>query len=68
MATAYLAFIEAGAMKVHLVRESAEASLCGLPRSALSDGGRVLRASVCRECVDWIPRRWTQTLPKAARA
>ena len=67
MATGYLAFIEAPAMKVHLVRESAEATLCGLPRAALSDGGRIFHATICRECIDWSPRRWTTSQPKALR-
>ena len=67
MATGYLAFLDGRAMKVHLVRETAETSLCGLPKASLSDGGRMFRASVCRDCIDWIPRRWTESQPKAER-
>jgi hypothetical protein len=39
----------------HLVREDAEASLCGMPRSALGPGaGGEL---VCPDCIDWLARR-----------
>ncbi|HEY0830020.1 MAG TPA: hypothetical protein VGE99_02680, partial [Candidatus Dormibacteraeota bacterium] len=40
---------------LHLVREDAEASLCGIPRSALDDP--VLDQLVCSDCVDWLHRR-----------
>ncbi|HET7421523.1 MAG TPA: hypothetical protein VFL27_14190 [Candidatus Dormibacteraeota bacterium] len=42
--------------RVHLVADNAEASLCGIPRSALG----VAATSgdlVCRECVEWLPKR-----------
>ena len=44
-----------GADRVHLVREDAEASLCGIPRSHLGPGtgGEI----VCDECLEWLPRR-----------
>jgi hypothetical protein len=42
--------------RVHLVADEAEASLCGIPRSAL---GETPAAGdlVCRDCVDWLPKR-----------
>jgi len=40
---------------VHLVREDAEASLCGIPRSAL--GAALVDERVCPECVEWLARR-----------
>jgi hypothetical protein len=40
---------------VHLVREDAEASLCGIPRSAL--GPALVDEYVCSECVEWLARR-----------
>jgi hypothetical protein len=39
---------------LHLVREDAEASLCGIPKSSLGHAGTDL---VCPECLDWLPRR-----------
>jgi hypothetical protein len=40
---------------LHLVREAAEASLCGIPRTALGpgDAGEL----VCGDCIAWLPRR-----------
>jgi hypothetical protein len=40
---------------VHLVRGEAEATLCGIPRVALS--ARLLNEPVCSECIEWIRRR-----------
>ena len=40
---------------VHLVREDAEASLCGIPRAAL--GVALVDERVCPECVEWLARR-----------
>jgi len=40
---------------VHLVREDAEASLCGIPRSAL--GPALIDEYVCSKCVEWLARR-----------
>jgi len=39
---------------LHLVREDAEASLCGIPRSSLGHGNTDL---MCPDCLDWLPRR-----------
>ncbi len=66
VSTAYLAFIGAGELgpEVHLVREGAEASLCGLPRSSLSSTGLIENMQVCRDCVDWTAKRWTGTFDK----
>jgi hypothetical protein len=60
LATTYLAFLSSERRNfVHLVRENAESSLCGIPRPALSPQGRIDNATVCRECIDWVPKRWT---------
>ena len=67
-ATRYLAMrspADEGA--VHLVREDAEASLCGIPRPMLSSRATIDGTTVCRECIDWIPRRWTGSQPRAVR-
>ena len=49
-----------GGSVLHLVRDGAEASLCGLPLATLgtgeSEGGRV-----CPECIDWLPKRMAVT-------
>ena len=66
MATRYIAALgHQTACLVHLVREDAEATLCGLPRSALSTEGRIDNTTVCRECIDWVPKRWTGNFPRA---
>ena len=41
---------------LHLVREGAEASLCGLPRATLGPGSLNIE-QVCETCIDWLPRR-----------
>jgi len=40
---------------LHLVREDAEASLCGIPRAALGDP--TLDQLVCSDCIEWLNRR-----------
>jgi hypothetical protein len=68
VATRYLALLGSDRDAVlHLVREDAEASLCGAPRSTLSPRGHIDGVMVCRDCIDWVPRRWTGTQPKAQR-
>jgi hypothetical protein len=66
MPTAYLAFVGDGqsGVEVHLVREGAEASLCGLPRASLSSTALIENVQVCRDCVDWTAKRWTGTFRK----
>jgi hypothetical protein len=44
----------ARAQRLHLVREDAEASLCGIPSSTLGQGAAEL---VCSDCIDWLARR-----------
>jgi len=41
---------------LHLIREDAEASLCGIPRSSLRPGG-IFDEIVCSDCLDWLPKR-----------
>jgi hypothetical protein len=43
---------------LHLVREDAEASLCGIPRRSLDDS-LYLEGFVCVDCIDWLTRRRT---------
>jgi hypothetical protein len=66
MSTVYLAYIGEGELgaEMHLVREDAEASLCGLPRSSLSAKGVIEDIPVCRDCVDWTAKRWTGTFKR----
>jgi hypothetical protein len=46
--------------RAHLVREDAEAALCGIPRSSLGPGpGGEL---VCADCTDWLAKRKTVSL------
>lgn len=48
------------AERSHLVREDAEAALCGIPRSSLGPGtGGEL---VCADCTDWLAKRKTVSL------
>ena len=49
-----------GASLLHLIREDAEASLCGIPRYHLSSGG-MFDELVCRDCIDWLPKRLEAT-------
>lgn len=39
-----------------MVREDAEASLCGIPRPAL-DSDRLVDEFVCEDCIDWLLKR-----------
>jgi len=45
---------------LHLVREDAEASLCGVP-SAMLDSSRLSDPLVCPDCIEWLPRRMAVT-------
>ena len=45
-----------GGSLLHLIREDAEASLCGIPRSSLTEGG-MFDDLVCSECIEWLPKR-----------
>ena len=73
MPRTYRAFVrrggvaDAGAL-LHLIGDKAEATLCGLPRSALDRDERVGAGGVvCRECVEWIRRRNTGTFSTVPR-
>jgi hypothetical protein len=41
---------------LHLIREDAEASLCGLPRPSLASDG-VFDQLVCPDCIEWLTKR-----------
>jgi hypothetical protein len=41
---------------LHLIREDAEASLCGIPRPSLARG-ESLDDLVCDDCLEWFERR-----------
>jgi hypothetical protein len=41
---------------LHLIREGAEASLCGIARSSLGQGD-VAPGIVCPDCIEWLPKR-----------
>ena len=57
----YRALAEIGGGNVlHLVREDAEASLCGVPSPVL-DGGRLSDPLVCPTCIEWLPKRMAAT-------
>ena len=45
-----------GGSELHLVREDSEASLCGIPRTSLTNGG-IFDVLVCNDCVEWLPKR-----------
>jgi len=45
---------KARAQRLHLVRDDAEASLCGIPRATLGHGAAEL---VCPDCIEWLGRR-----------
>jgi hypothetical protein len=49
-----------GGSALHLVREDAEASLCGVPRAML-DSGRLSDPVVCPDCIEWLPKRMAVT-------
>jgi hypothetical protein len=45
---------KARAQRLHLLREDAESSLCGIPRATLGHGAADL---VCADCIDWLGKR-----------
>lgn len=45
-----------GGTLLHLIREDAEASLCGIPRSSLTTAGG-FDELVCDDCLEWFERR-----------
>ena len=53
--------------QLHLVRDAAEASLCGLPAAGLTTEGQIDDTVVCRKCIDWNRRRATGTFPPVPR-
>ena len=57
-----------GGTLLHLIREDAEASLCGIPRAQLSNAGGFDQL-VCPECIEWLPKRvqFSQVHPKVQR-
>jgi hypothetical protein len=62
----YLAALSDDGM-LHLIREGAESSLCGLPAAGLAREGRIESTAVCRRCIDWNRRRVTGTFPPVPR-
>jgi hypothetical protein len=52
---------------LHLIREDAEASLCGIPRPSLGTGGS-LDEVVCADCLVWFEKRRavSANVPKVA--
>ena len=70
MPTTYIALGDQDAdsrERIHLVREDAEASLCGRPPASLRSFDQFEGAVICRDCIDWLRGRWTQTMPKVGR-
>ena len=47
--------IKPGAGALHLIREDAEAALCGIPRGVLEPGEP--DQFVCLDCIEWLTRR-----------
>jgi len=45
-----------GGSILHLIRDDAEASLCGIPRATLGQAGS-LDQVVCSECIEWLHKR-----------
>ena len=41
---------------MHLIREDAETSLCGIPRAQLSNSN-VGEVFMCSDCLEWLPKR-----------
>ena len=41
---------------LHLIRDDAETSLCGIPRAQLGAAGGYDEL-VCEECIEWLPKR-----------
>lgn len=56
-----------GSVPLHLIRDDAEASLCGIPRISLSVAGG-LDDLVCADCLTWFEKRRAMTgnFPTAA--
>jgi len=59
--TTYRALIQpsskpAGGRALHLIHDGDEASLCGIPRAQLGQGGG-FDDLVCEECIEWLPKR-----------
>jgi len=57
----YRAFVKksggpVGSAPLHLIRDDAEASLCGIPRASLRAAGG-LDDVVCADCLTWFERR-----------
>lgn len=48
-----------GGKLLHLVREDAESSLCGIPRTVLEDP--IFDAFVCEDCIEWLLKRRSVT-------
>jgi hypothetical protein len=57
-----------GGSLLHLIRDDAEASLCGIPRSSLTIGGQ-FDDVICGDCLGWFDRRRavSGSLPKVER-
>jgi hypothetical protein len=55
-----------GGSPIHLVRDGAEASLCGLPRVTLGPVG-TMDELMCPACIEWLPKRMaaTSSIPRA---
>ncbi|HEX2646876.1 MAG TPA: hypothetical protein VHO95_06585 [Candidatus Dormibacteraeota bacterium] len=45
---------------LHLIKDGAEASLCGLPRSSLGIAN-MSGERVCPDCLEWLPKRIAAT-------
>lgn len=59
MTNTYLALKQSGSdggPLLHLIRDDAEASLCGIPRSSLT-GADNLDQVVCASCLEWFEKR-----------
>lgn len=41
---------------LHLIREDAESTLCGIPRGALSPADESYQL-VCMDCIEWLTKR-----------
>lgn len=57
-----------GGTWLHLIREDAETSLCGIPRAQLSSAGG-FDELLCPECIEWLPKRerFSDEHPKVRR-
>jgi hypothetical protein len=51
--------------ELHMIRDDAEASLCGIPRPLLGTAGG-LEEVICADCLDWFEKRRavSGTVPK----